>query len=87
MTAPTTTALYVTPECSMCGLSDTLPVTAEELDALRKWKNREMFIQDALPNRSADERELVKTGTHPACWDAMMGAFLDADDENESLLN
>jgi hypothetical protein len=31
-----------------------------------------MHIQDAFPDLSVDDRELIKTGIHPWCWDIMM---------------
>lgn len=31
------------------------------------------LIQEALPTRDADFRELVKSGTHPACFDKAFG--------------
>ena len=34
------------------------------------WRHGAL-IQDAFPGLSPDERELLMTGTHPACWDAM----------------
>jgi hypothetical protein len=30
-----------------------------------------MFIQDAMPNLSADEREFIMTGMTPADWEKM----------------
>lgn len=30
-------------------------------------------VQDVFPALSADEREQLMSGTHPACWDAMWG--------------
>lgn len=31
------------------------------------------LVQDAFPNLTPEQRELLITGTHPECWDAMMG--------------
>jgi hypothetical protein len=56
-----------TPECHMCGQTSTLTVTNEQIDAYRNGA----LIQDAFPNLDADERELLKTGIHTACWDRL----------------
>ena len=32
-----------------------------------------MHIQNAFPEMSTEQRELLMTGTHPKCWDKMMG--------------
>lgn len=39
-------------------------------DAYRKWQNG-MNVQDAFPDRSADDREFLITGICPECWDKM----------------
>lgn len=40
------------------------------IDHLESWKNG-MFIQNAFPYLSVDQRELIKTGIHPECWNNM----------------
>ena len=42
-----------------------IPVTQAQLDA---WQSG-VFIQDAMPNISADDREFIKTGITPEEWD------------------
>lgn len=64
------------PTCSECGETASLTVKREGYE---KWKAGE-FIQRALPELSSDERELLMTGTHSACWDAMW-AEEDEDDD------
>jgi hypothetical protein len=54
-----------TPRCLKCNRTSTVEVTNEEYVAL----TRDLNIQQALPERDANFRELVKTGTHPACWE------------------
>lgn len=56
-----------TPECMVCGKAGTMSVPEE---GLRRWQGGEL-IQVALPDVPADEREQLKTGTHPACWGEM----------------
>ncbi|MET0725775.1 MAG: hypothetical protein ABWY36_05440 [Leifsonia sp.] len=64
-----------TPACMFCGESSAVLLTIEEhrrLFATDPLTGRRVYlIQDALPDREPSFRELVKTGTHPACWDQM----------------
>jgi hypothetical protein len=73
-TAPKDTYSFTTPACIVCAKTSVLELTPQECLDLDKDIN----IQDALPNRDADFREMVKTGTHPACWDSMF----DDDEED-----
>jgi hypothetical protein len=66
-TAPTT--LYVTNACQFCGTTSTVELTAKEVAV---WVTGAP-IQDAMPDRPAPSRELVRNGTHPECWTAMFG--------------
>jgi hypothetical protein len=63
-----------TKRCFHCG--DTT-VVALNATAFAAWQGG-AYIQDAFPHMKADERELLISGTHPACWTAM---FSD-DEEN-----
>ncbi len=42
------------------------------INDLTFWQSGE-FIQDAFPYLNANQRELIKTGIHPECWDKMFG--------------
>lgn len=53
-----------TPLCMMCQRTSTLQIREE---GLRLWKAGQL-IQHALPELSADEREMLLTGMHPDCW-------------------
>lgn len=64
-----------TDPCMLCGHTGIVKNVPKAGYAL--WEAGE-FIQVALPMLSADDREQLMTGTHPACWDAMMPA---EDDE------
>jgi len=46
-----------------------IPVTPEQI---AKWKNG-AFIQDAMPNISADQREFLMTGITPTEWEEQFG--------------
>lgn len=64
--------MIVCPTCPYCGKQPRINLSPEDEAAYHAWEPRRgPFIQDALPNLSADERELLLTGTHPECWNAM----------------
>lgn len=52
-------------KCPCCGVTSTLTLTWDEMNAL----SGNSLIQDALPNRSPEERELLMTGICGTCWD------------------
>lgn len=72
--------VYETPTCFHCGKSGFLELTEAEVAALEVMP----FVQNALPNRTADEREQVMTGTHASCWAEM---FPDEDDDEDDPTN
>lgn len=59
-----------TQKCRPCGAATDLCLDAE---AFCRWAFDRVYVQDAFPTWTADERELLISGTHPACWDAMFG--------------
>ena len=69
------TTKHLCPPCVVCSERATIEVSTAGLD--RFDGGRGDFIQVAFPELSADQRELILTGTHPACWDSM---FDDGDD-------
>lgn len=71
------TVTVETPACMVCSKATSMVVDA---DSLRAWQMGEL-IQNAFPTMSVDDREQLKTGTHPACWDAMFG-LPEAEDED-----
>lgn len=64
----------ITPACMVCGKTSEMEVDSV---ALHRWQKLGVLIQVAFPDMPAPEREQLKTGTHPACWDEM---FSDEDD-------
>lgn len=52
--------------CRFCSSDISVTVRTE---ALSRWDNGEL-IQDAMPELSADTREMLISGTCPRCWDA-----------------
>ena len=53
-----------------------LDVTQEQMDA---WHSG-MYIQDAMPQLSDDEREFIMTGITPEEWDATFGEDLTPEE-------
>ena len=57
----------VTRPCMMCGKTSEMVL---DFDKVTRWQRGE-FVQDVFPELSAAERELLISGTHGPCWDAM----------------
>ncbi len=69
------------PKCMYCQKQAVIELTPEEGAQYERLKSGEIrFIQDAFPQWSADQRELLITGTHPECWDAI---FEDDEEEDD----
>jgi len=64
----------VTIDCSMCSKSVTVAV---DPFAYKKWKVGKS-IQDAFPDLTASEREMLKSRTCQKCWDDLFGEDYDA---------
>jgi len=58
-----------TPRCALCGKSSTMVLGKAAYDS---WRSGTL-IQKAFPLMSRDEREVLISGTHSACWDKMFG--------------
>jgi hypothetical protein len=56
-----------TPKCIECGKQSVVHLY---YDDLARWESGTM-IQLVWPQASADDRELLKTGIHPECWEAI----------------
>ena len=54
-----------TPICIVCRQSSVVILTRQEF---RDVAENKMPIQQALPDRTTDFRELVVSGMHHACW-------------------
>jgi hypothetical protein len=70
-----TTIEVITPECQVCHRTGALQAPAE---GYKHWVAGES-IQYALPDLTADEREMLISGTHPDCFDSL---FSDDEDED-----
>lgn len=54
-------------DCPICGKSNSVKVDKE---AHQKWVEGEL-IQNAFPNISPEDREILKTGICPICWNTL----------------
>jgi hypothetical protein len=61
------TAVVAVP-CRCCDQETDLTVN---VNGFFDWMHRGELIQDALPELSADERELLISNTCPKCWNEM----------------
>ena len=64
------TVKFIT-HCTWCDK----PSALDQLDpeALRAYLAREAAVQELFPQMSASEREVLISGTHGECWEAMFG--------------
>jgi hypothetical protein len=61
------TVRVTTRTCSMCGNAGKVLMPSGAYD---RWA-RGASVQTAWPEGSPGEREMLITGTHPACWAAL----------------
>lgn len=70
-------SLYPAPRpCAWCHQTAAVEMTEAEIAS---FESGEGYIQDRLPNMSPETREILITGTHPACWNEM---FPEDDEED-----
>lgn len=60
-------AIIQTLPCIGCHKTSEVEV---DFTSYQRYKNGAL-IQDAFPNLTPEQRELIQTGTHPSCWDAI----------------
>ena len=80
---PGQTGTYVnfyTPSCMACGESTVVMMHPADLN---RWLNGEL-IQHVFPNLSAADREIIKTGTHPICWQEMFDMMEQAYNDEKN---
>ena len=68
------TTSFVTPNCECCGKSSVVLLPRIRFE---RWQSGQL-VQDVFPDLSADLRELLLYGTHPACWVVMYGGTVRA---------
>lgn len=64
------TVTVTTHPCPVCQVTSQVVVN---YDQFRRFQQEFMHVQEAFPDMSIDDRELLITGTHPACWVLMFG--------------
>jgi hypothetical protein len=60
----------ITVQCGICEQFIAVSCTNEQY---ARWKNHEGLIQDIMPDVPRELRELLISGTCPACFDEMFG--------------
>ena len=70
------TILVKSRPCTVCGEYE---VWSLDRQAVERWQAGEN-IQNVFPDMSAGEREVLISGTHPACWDKL---FSEEEEDNE----
>lgn len=71
------TTIRIETRCPICGEKSYVDLTYDEYLKYLKWQRRELLIQEALPNLSAEDREKLITGICQKCWLQFVG-----DDED-----
>ncbi len=61
--------IFETDPCIVCGKPSALVL---DDDKYERWRNGE-YLQTVFADWLPERRELLITGTHPICWDNMMG--------------
>ena len=65
--------------CPVCNKTSQVEVTAQQYSMLR---HPTMLIQSILPDWPDEKRELLITGTHPECWEAIFAGMEDEEDDD-----
>lgn len=73
-------AYEFTKRCTHCKEITLFALTKDEYERLF-IKNE--FIHVVFPHLTAEEREVMISGTHPKCWDEMFGDWDEDYDEDE----
>jgi hypothetical protein len=69
------TIVVKTKTCHVCGKYE---LWSLDSNAVKSWQEGE-YIQRAFPDMSIEDREILISGTHPACWDKLFPE--EEDDE------
>ena len=70
------TIVVKTKTCTVCGEYE---VWSLDRQAVTRWQEGEL-IQNAFPDMSMADREILISGTHPACWSKLFPEE-EGDDE------
>jgi hypothetical protein len=69
--------IVLTNSCPMCGTGGAVVVDEQAYVA---WRDNGVLMQDAMPDLTVDERELLISGTHAHCWEKMWAEFKESKD-------
>ena len=64
---------YITPDCPFCHLNEHFKLPAADVAKLQAGEP----VQDVFPDRPRSEREQIRTGIHPSCWEEEFGTPQD----------
>jgi len=64
-----TPIIVKTKPCVVCGNYE---LWSLDRGAVERWQAGEL-IQDAFPDMSINDREIMISGTHPECWNKLFG--------------
>jgi NOL1/NOP2/fmu family ribosome biogenesis protein len=67
MSDTTLTVTLTTQACLYCGKTSEVEL---DLEKVRRWQAGE-HVQNVWPEMTTDEREVLITGIHGPCWDAI----------------
>lgn len=67
------TIVIKTKPCTVCNGYE---VWSLDREAVTRWQEGEN-IQNAFPDMKAEDREILISGTHPACWNELFGEESD----------
>ena len=62
-----------------CVVCNEYEIWSLDRQAVESWQGGEL-IQNAFPDMSMSERELLISGTHPACWDKLFPEEEESDE-------
>lgn len=62
--------IYSTGPCPFCNAEGSVKVYRSEAERYQQGA----FVQDAFARLSEADRELIISGTHPACWNRAFGS-------------
>lgn len=62
--------VVVIADCPICGVENRVELKSSQYDA---WQAG-AYIQNAAPNLTPEQREILISGICPKCWDKMWGS-------------
>jgi hypothetical protein len=63
--------------CFHCGETSFIQLNVSDLNSYQSG----LYAQDAFPYLTAEQREIIISGTHPECWNELFGKDEEEDEE------